>query len=356
MKKYLIVGLAALAALVACTKQISGDSRQEIAFRVANFTTKANVAFTGADFAAYSWHHAQDGTVTPMMDNERVGRKGSEWKTLDHTFYWPKSGSLNFISYAPYMADKSKVTVTEEGIRFEAYSVGADDLMYADKAVNQTENITPGTYSEVSGANGVPTLFHHALAKLSFQVQANFLDHTAEDGSKTSWEVTLSEATLGGILNTGTLDLTLASDGTRWETAGWSADRSKTADETALVTGDPVELKTVAQPLFDGNSFFVLPQDLLQGQQTITFSFDIVTHLPNGNKLTETYSQTLDLVALSSIDKWEMNKNIVYTIQIRPTKSFNPGEHPNDPDDAIITFDPAQADWETVRGDVTIQL
>jgi len=356
MKKHLIIGLAALAAITACTKQVPDGSRQEIAFRVANFITKANVAFTGEDFGTYSWHHAQDGTVTPQMENEQVGRKGSEWKTLNNTYYWPKSGSLDFISYAPYMADRSKVTVTERSLSFEAYSVDTDDLMYADKAVNQTENITPGTYYEVSGANGVPTLFHHALARLSFQVQASFLDRTADDNSKTSWEVTLSEATLSGILNTGTLNLTLASDGTRWETAGWSADMSKTADDIALVTGDPMVLTTAAQPLFGGNSFFVLPQDLMNGQQTITFSFVIVTHLPNGNVLTETFEQTLDLADLSSIGSWEMNKNIVYTIQIRPTKSINPEEHPNDPDDAIITFDPASADWETVNGDVTIQL
>ena len=137
MKKYLIIGLAALVALGACSKQVSGGAQQEVSFRVANFTTKANVAFTGKDFAAYSWHHAVDGTVTAFMENEQVGQKGSEWKTLNNTYYWPKTGSLNFISYAPYMADKAKVTVTEESIRFNAYTVTDEDLMYADKALRR---------------------------------------------------------------------------------------------------------------------------------------------------------------------------------------------------------------------------
>ena len=188
-------------------------------------------------------------------------------------------------------------------------------------------------------------------------MEASFLDRTAEDGSVTSWDVTLGEATIGGLLNTGSLELSLSGDGSKWESAaGWTADKSKTADDTALVTGDPLALTTKPQPLFDGKSFYVLPQDLVNGQQTISFTFDIVTHLPNGKELKETFEQTLDLVDLSSIDKWEMNKNIVYTIQIRPTKSIDPEDHPHDPDDAIITFDPAEADWETLKGDVTIQL
>ena len=353
MRKYLIISLAALAALASCSKQSEMDRQGEIGFNVVNFATKANVAFTNEDFGTYAWHHAEDGAVTPFMENEQVGKKGSEWKPLSRTYYWPKSGYINFVSYSPYIADASKVSVAEESIKITGYVVKDEDLMYADRATNQTENITPGTYHDVSGANGVPTLFRHALAKLSFQVEASFLEHTAEDGSVTTWTVTLDEATLSGIYNTG--DLSLDADGDKWTTDGWKADTGKSADPTKLVTGDPMELSTKPQPLYDGKSFYVLPQDLAADAQKITLVFHVVTKLPNGGILEEDIAQTFDLTDLSTLQTWGMNQNIVYTIDIRPTKAINPEDHPHDPDDAIITYDPAEVDWVEVKN-ATIQV
>ena len=52
-----------------------------------------------------------------------------------------------------------------------------------------------------------------------------------------------------------------------------------------------------------------------------------------------------------------MNQNIVYTISIKPTaKADGPDGHDNDPNDVIITFDPAVADWTNVDAAATIQL
>ena len=372
MKRYIIPAIAALLALAACTKQGPvQEPAREIGFQVANYVqTKADapVKFTNKDFGTFAWHYAGDGTVSPFMKNEQVGQKGSEWKTLNNTYYWPKSGSLNFVSYSPYSADKAPA-VSETSIAWTAYTVAGDDLMYADKANGQTENITPGTYNAVSGANGVPTLFHHALAKLSFKAKATFLEYTADDNnkSKTTWVVTLKNATLKGIWNTGDLALNIADDNVTWKTDGWKADAAKTAEAVELVTAkDGLVLKTDAQDLYDGNSFFVLPQALAAKAQAITLVFHIkTTHIATTDKkegvgqgtivIDQDYSKTIDLREVSSLAAWQMNQNIVYTICIKPTATDPNNPHTDDPEDVVITFDPAQNGWEDVK-DATIQI
>jgi hypothetical protein len=48
-----------------------------------------------------------------------------------------------------------------------------------------------------------------------------------------------------------------------------------------------------------------------------------------------------------------MNENIVYTINIKPVAYVSDYDTPND---VIITYDPAVADWANVSTDGTIQL
>ena len=366
MKKYILIASAALLALAACSKVQEAGPQEEVSFQVANYVqTKADaspVKFSNADFGTYAWHHAADATVTPYIVNQQVGLKGTEWKILKQTYYWPKSGSLNFVSYSPFM-EQGTPAVSEKAIAFKAYTVSDQDLMYADKANGQTQNKTPGTYNAVSGANGVPTLFHHALAKLSFRVKANFLEYTADDNnkSKTTWAVTLQKATLKGLYNTGDLTLDINTDDVTWKTEGWKPDTQKTAKELELVTAaDGLVLKTDPQDLYtdkDGKaqSFFVLPQTLAKAAQTLTLKFHIKTTLPNGKVVDEDYNKTLDLKEISSLAAWGMNQNIIYTICIKPTAVADE-THPFDPNDVIITFDPALMDWEVIDAQATIQL
>ena len=105
---------------------------------------------------------------------------------------------------------------------------------------------------------------------------------------------------------------------------------------------------------------FVIPQILMStdyesedwtvGQQLV-MDLTIVTHLP-GNPddsgkplvITENIHKVYDLKDISPLKAWEMNQDITYTINIKPTASSDPG-NPDDPKDVIITFDPAVDDW-----------
>ena len=380
MKKYIVLASAALLALAACTKVQEAALQQEISFQVANYVqTKADaqaspVKFSNADFGTYAWHHAGE-TTTAFMVNEKVGLKGTEWTTLDRSYFWPKTGSINFVSYSPYV-EKGGPAVTEKSIAYSAYTVSDEDLMYANRAQEQSLNTTPGTYNAVSGANGVPTLFHHALAKLSFKVKVNFTEQTdtvenpeATAGnanntaeSKTTWEVTLYNVTLKGHYETGDLTLDLERDGTSWGTSGWQPNTQKVAKDVVLYDNkEGVVLTTTPMDLFDGKSFFVLPQALVANAQQLSVKIHIKTTQPNKDEQGNNIVQNEDLVKevnlseFSSLKSWGMNQNIIYTIGIKPTATVDPN-NPDTASDVKITFDPALMDWEVVDTEAVIQL
>ena len=186
MKKYILLTALVLTAGAACTK-IETESKKEITFEVANrLQTKADgVKYNNGAFGTYAWFNGSD----EFMVNEKVDLAAGVWKTIDHTFYWPKTGSIDFISYSPFDGTSNTAgsvpTVTASSITYTNYTVGTTDLLYADKAkcAANVNEITDDASPE-SGYAGVPTLFRHALAKLSFKVKANFTEWTDENNEK----------------------------------------------------------------------------------------------------------------------------------------------------------------------------
>lgn len=374
MKKYIIIAAAALAASVACSKVETVDIQKEISFEVANnIRTKA---FTGSvynngAFGTYAWFNNTD----EFMVNEQVNLTGGVWKTVDHTFYWPKTGSVSFISYSPFAGTSNTAGTTpvieKDKITYTGVTAGNTDLMYADKATcsNNIDEVEDGTNSYT----GVPTIFRHALAKLSFKVMANFLewdDNTTTPASHTEWEITLNSFKIGGFYTTGKLELNLNGDGESWDKPVttvdavnynvWTEVSGTTADQELI---DPatypsgVVLTTSAQDLTPAAGY-VLPQILTAGVQTVKINAHIKTTLANGKEINEDFVKTIDINEISSLKAWQMNENIVYTIKFKPTASaLDPGDaHDDDPEDVIIKFDPAVADWTPVDATATIQL
>ncbi|MBR1573691.1 MAG: fimbrillin family protein [Bacteroidales bacterium] len=356
MKKYILIAALACIAGTACSK-IDNDIRREVTFEVANrLQTKADgVKYNNGAFGTYAWFNGTD----EFMVNEQVNLAASVWKTIDHTFYWPKTGNIEFISYSPFVGTSdvagSVPAVTKTSIAYTDYTVGTTDLMYADKAkcssnVNEiTDDATPE-----SGYSGVPTLFRHALAKLSFKVKANFTEWTdASNGAVTKWEVTVNSAKISGFYTTGSCNLTLNADGKTWDKpAGnvWTSPSGATPAQELIST--PVVLTTTAQDIAPATGF-VLPQTLADGVQKLDLQVHIKTTLSNGKVIEEDFNDTLNLKDISSRPAWEMNQNIVYTINFKPTATESDFDSP---EDVTITFDPAVADWENVAASATIQI
>ena len=316
---------------------------------------------------------------TPRFSDEKVAKQGSVWTTVNNTFYWMKTGTDDFVCYAPYGEGTPAVSPTSIswGSAEAPYAVRMDnpDLMYADKALNQTGNAAAGAKT----ADPVPVLFHHALSKLAFQVKANFL---TDKDKTTDWEVTLKSAVLSGIRDKGTLSLTLPAGNTdgKWPLPESGADKLHIWAPAGTTVLEPIQLvsaeegmklTTEPQALYAGEdgkakSFFVLPQELLASTadlaaQQLTLEFHIKTTLPTkddkGNRrvLDEDYKATFDLRDISSLKAWQINQNILYTIRIKPTLMEDPNS-PDDPSDVTVTFDPAVVEWEDLSADATIQL
>ena len=370
MKKYIIIAFAALAASVACTKVETAEVQKEISFEVANnIKTKA---FTGSvynngAFGTYAWFNNTD----EFMVNEKVDNNGTAWTTKDHTFYWPKTGSVSFISYSPFEGTSNTAGTTpvveKDKITYTGVTAGATDLMYADKATcsNNVNEVTDNATPE-SGYSGVPTIFRHALAKLSFKVMANFTEWDDPlSGEKTKWEITLKSFKIHGFYTTGDLELNLNGDGKSWDKPVttvdgvnynvWTNPSGATADQELVAA--PIVLTTTAQDLASATGY-VLPQMLSAGAQIVNIDVHIKTTLANGKTIEEDFVKPINISEISTLKAWQMNENIVYTIKFKPTASaLDPGNaHDDDPEDVIIKFDPAVADWTPVDAAATIQI
>ena len=166
MKKLRTIWLicAAGLALAACSRVQMELPESEVSFQVAGLrpATKApedyKNDYQSVPFGAYAWFKGQDpADNTSFMLNQEVAydASGNRWVPVGTTYYWPKSGSLDFICYSPYAAAGGPV-IGENTIDYNGWDVSAHptvDLLYADKAEGLRNHTTTYAYS------GVPVLF-----------------------------------------------------------------------------------------------------------------------------------------------------------------------------------------------------
>ena len=371
MKKLIIFLSIAAVMASACTKVVSSsvENGNQISFQtVAGLNTKADITGTAfpttETFSTYAW---AEGTVGEyFMDNVIIEYKTADkmWKPQE-TFYWPKNTTVDFISYYP--TGLSGITVEKNKITYSGIDVSSlqKDIMYADKAVGFSDN-KDLVDDSISGFTGVPTIFRHALAKLSFKIKANFVEY--EDPTThavTKWDVTVKSAKISGFYTKGDCTLNLDTDaegvtmpwkkpaGEVWTNLSGATPEQELVDATVSSSG--ILLTTDATDLMATASTFVIPQNLEASTQKIKLDVHITTHLSNGLVIEENFTPTIDIKDISSLSAWKMNQNIVYTINIKPTAIADPNNNDN-PNDVIITFDPAVADWTNVDAAATIQL
>lgn len=360
MKKYFIIAAAALVAMCACTKnEVNTLPDQEINFQVANYLnqTKANVAFTGDSFGVYAWYTSDAGTTAetdqPFMVNETVVPALPGWKVEGKTYFWPKTGDIDFFAYAPKAstpwATRNMTSGKLEGSFTSAD--GTEDYMYSSMAMNYTENdplykVTPGDAEGTLVSDGVPVLFHHALSKVTVNFKANPLEltETVDNETKTvaKWVVTVNEAHFVDVVKGGTLALSLNTTPTSgvvdWALPTPAAIWTPGTDKIELQAADAQTLTTsfVAPKL---SEYTVLPQALSTVGFYIDYTIEAYNDFSEGAKpySVETIQKTFDLTGtdgiFADIENWEMNKKYIYNVTIAPSTSE-------------ILFDPAVVEWE----------
>lgn len=370
MKKLLFIA-AAVAALAACTKtEVNDGPNRAISFQVANYVspvTKANVSFgTGNIFHTNAWVHTilngSPSTQAFMIDEEISWDSTDKQWMPSRTYYWPKTGYVNFFSYAGTV---NPTTKTENNVGYVVNSPALavdDDILVAEAAYEQTGNLS--TYHiDDSGVIGVPTLFHHILSKVTFNVKLDATDAIPND--KYEWEVVVDESKFG-YSDKGTVAFAFA-DGESADVAApvanqqsWSTPtgnfawtltgNNKDSELESSVIGDSNKMTaTYAEKVSEVKTLFdeisVLPQDLTNdtnawGQFSLTYTIKSTYKVDPSDDttwqyITETVTVPLTdiLTYVPSIADWKMNYKYIYNIIIKP------GEP--------VYFDPAVVDWET---------
>ncbi|MBR3500870.1 MAG: fimbrillin family protein [Bacteroidales bacterium] len=361
-KDYRILILTGAAILMAaCSSMETDNPKNIIRFQTANYmqapsaTTKSpeNYAdsYLGVPFGVYAWYKAEDpADNTVFMDNQKVSYNSEDnlWTPTGTTYYWPKSGSLDFICYSPW-SDVPPV-ISENSISYSGWDVTANqtiDLLYADKSTGLSKNAQNYYY------NGVPVLFHHALARTTFNIKLAYSEITPETGDKTKWEVTVDDFRLKNIRTTGNLTLTLDSgEWKRPESNVWTSNDS-VVDIPIDCSSLPVLADTATKKICD--PFFVLPQTLDQGQK-LALKLTIKTWRDSGSGYpVEPFITETDVLVDASLGsfyltKWGINQSIKYNLVLIPSRAGSidtPAE---------ITFDPAVSDWESIDTDADISL
>lgn len=406
MKKYFILAVAAIAAIAACSKVENVDNApsKKIAFEVANYPgqTKAaedpgSVLAETDNFKSKAWLHANAAaTGTDFFGTsansyvETVTYNGTDAWEPELEYFWPK-GAGSYINFVSWFATNSKApstvseTVMNWGTDAAPMTIATDDnFLFADEAWRYADNAETYKYDGVT--KGVPTLFHHALAKIKFNLRLS----TETASTKSIWDVEVKTVTFkignNGYLALVNEDKTTTGTqpwkvGTTYSTGaaatsaniGWARPASGATLETIVekesATADVT--KEFEKPLFEnfqpttastGNPFktdqqvllaerTVMPQIIDGGVVTFGMTFTIKIYHDadsDGTKDGEAFSNELitieattnlhDLVG--AIDEWKMNTKYTYNVTI-------------DPVGRKVLFDPAVAEWNTVETDET---
>lgn len=379
MKKTVFIAALAIAALASCSKTVEEGLQSEVVFQVARYkgVTKAGEPEDYKDnhqnvpFGAFAWYKGVQATDNAdFMVNQEVSYSDPVWRPNGTTYYWPKSGSIDFICYSPYTADGTNAplpVITEDSISYPAWDVAAHqdvDIMYADKVTGLTNNTNTYYYS------GVPTLFHHALAKVNFQITAAYTEVIDTlTGTKTKWEIEVESVKINNILSSGSFTLNL--NGTTWDKPAdadgncvWTPDGSTTDLDLDLSNLDTPLQKDSLYNLDSG--VLVMPQVLTGGNQEVVIKVTITTYrdINDGNGyvqvLQENGVEIQGNLSAGSMDAWEMNQNVTYSFNFAPSlSSTTDSDGDGIPDDldgdgipdvvpTIVYFDPAVDEWENI--------
>ena len=409
MKKYLFFAVAAMTAMAACTKtEIDFDQNAEsnkISFTVADFArqTKATSLATGED-AIFSFKttatqfptigsavifmneetiKAWDNSTTPVEVN--AGNIESKdiytWAPADD-YFWPKTGYINFYSYAGTKNPTVTVSENKKTVTFNYGTVTVadnDNILVADAALRFNSNTE--TYKRDHVTKGVPTLFRHQLGKIIFKVH---LKTTQPASSNTTWKVrTINSETINNVACASTLtvvkngslsltnadglldDATLNTTTQEWtavvgESAnvdGWIAADYTIAENKEIIpmTSQTLTIATTKTESEEASPAYLIAERTIMPQLTqntkfvlyyeVSASHDNFTTAPFLKEVrtvgVDVAKSMKDLV--STIPDWNKNVKVTYNIIIDPVSEK-------------VTFDPAVEVWASEGDNINVPL
>lgn len=259
-------------------EETSSSSASEINFDAyvgRNASTRSDV--TDIDFLKSGEWNAGFGVFarygnTQLLDTEHVTWRGNHWG-YDHIRFWPSSGKVDFYAFARYVPIVKMVSLPPE--------LAPKDDISPDTYIDFPSNKNPidliwakktGQEAPTSPGSKVTFQFHHALARLSFDITAPNL----EDGTVIKVQrVRLYGVSdfkgvfvMRGYLNLNTGAWILADNGVKWHYTwtpeGKKADIPDNDEKDSIVykLSDPPELPNLKNKVTndDDSYIFIIPQ------------------------------------------------------------------------------------------------
>lgn len=330
MKKSLIIALGAFA-LVACTKtSVSYEQTGEIGFApvVRKNSTKAAVEgteFPEQNIKVFGYYDNSTGPGSSYADGNfaveylpgvEFTKKtdGSTWTGKEHSYYWPKTGSMLFAGYSPVDFGIGKVKFSLGDNKFSV-----DTLVQPD--FSDTKDLLYAGYTKSVLGGTVQMKFSHALSWVTVKAKA----------------AAANEIKITNIKFVG-----LAAKGYSAGLPAWSVKEARELNVFAPTSAFDVPDDTTLVESHK-NCGLVFPQILTDAEIVVSYEMN--------NGAGKWFAQAPFVKKLNSltsganpIDKWEAGKHYTYIINFSRI-----GGEPGSSNE--ITIAPTVNDWESVIAD-----
>lgn len=331
---------------LSCTKvEQSEPTQAQICYNVVQYTqTKtAGLYPTTVPFVSSAFYlengktwAANRSEAKPYIENAIISYDASRtsWHDADHSYYWPRAGKLTFFSYSPQAIKGSTKIDRNSGITITNWDVNSHqdvDIMIADVQTDQTANQNVGTNT------GVPTIFRHALSKIS-----GFTFNLHKDYYTTSKiEFLLNSIVIKNMPQKGSYSNTMPSESNigAWNKAEdgvYSYTWYSNASGITIPYSESTPLPIPANGLSHYSELYLLPQRYLaDGGPSLEIKYTKRTYDKKGSSTDSQVTASVSFYDLftSTGNRLVINRNLTFNIV------FNI-------DSNLITWAPDQQDWD----------
>ena len=207
----------------------------------------------------------------------RFTRQGAVWGCPDKDYYWPHSGYLHFIGYAPAQpksVNDMTSDVMEHGLKLTGYEVpltADEDLLISRVIYSQRRPSDPESGTQID--------FMHALSSVSFTIKSGIYgDRTQDDPTRVDTDLRVVKVEVLGAKSRGNFSQQMASwageqQGDATVEKGWTANDTPLKNFTAydkiaagtdgMLLNDtlrPIHDKTVSGDDYNITNLILLPQ------------------------------------------------------------------------------------------------
>ena len=352
---------------LSCTKVEQAEPTQaQICYNVVQYTqTKAAGLYPTTEKFISTAFYLEDGKTWAANHSEAIAyienatisydETRTSWHDAAHSYYWPRAGKLNFLSYSPAAIQPQTKIDKDTGITIKDWDVNANqniDIMVADVQTEQTSNQNVGTYT------GVPTIFRHKLSQIVGFEFNTFEDYAhGHDGSASKpyqnedFVFIVNEIQIGNLIQKGTYKSSYDVGTAVAKIGAWIPDGSAAASSYTWYNGAGKEIiySTTSMTSIDGKALMILPQTFENPGEADPRT---VPHLKlvytQRSYNASSYSDTEKTTYVSLYDLFQSSANkINLNRQIKVRITFNRQAN-------LITWAPDQDDWSDSEFSVII--